>query len=115
MPTAKSEPEILVRRGKAASAVIETQAGASLVYHRFLSHPQERTLGKGNPLLSPQICANAVILFADLRGYTRICEVRSGPSTPRRKCSLALVNSPRGGASELTCWQVWVSASIKAA
>jgi class 3 adenylate cyclase len=77
MPTAKSEPEIVVRRGKTASAVIASQGRASLVYHRFLSHPQERTLGKGNPLLSPQICANAVILFADLRGYTRISEFMS--------------------------------------
>ena len=66
-------------RREAAATVLEADGAQQeqvrrMVRRWLLPQPSDRTSGRGEARIGPDICAHAVILFADLRGYSRVSE-----------------------------------------
>jgi adenylate cyclase len=71
--------QLSLARREATAAVLETDESQHekvrrMVRRYLLPQPAARMEGKGEALVGEEICAHAVILFADLRGYNRISE-----------------------------------------
>lgn len=71
--------QLSLARREAAATVLEAdeaqhQKVRRMVRRCLLPQPADRMLGHGEAHIGPEICTRAVILIADLRGYSRISE-----------------------------------------